>query len=366
MNTLAEPEIINLGEESYPIYVGSGLIQKMGSIVKDRISSSRLIVISSSPIIDVHGKHITSSLHDVDLSYTLILVPDGEKAKTWLAAEDLIGKLLELDLDRRSILLAFGGGAVGDLTGSVASIFLRGIRYIQVPTTLLAQVDSSLGGKTAVNHPKGKNLIGSFHQPIMVISDTELIETLPKREILSGLAEVVKHGVVSDVSLFKYVENNIEGLVGADQESLIRVIKASVAIKGSYIERDVLDEKGHRAALNYGHTLGHSLEVNSGLDLRHGEAVARGMLFASRLSILLGLMDEKDMERQIKLLEGIGFDLGPIDVPISDLMKTMHKDKKADEGSIRFVLPTGIGKPPILRAVDDEVVREALRKEGYG
>ena len=363
---MVKPEIIDLGEDSYPIYVGSGLTEKIGTIINDRISLSRLIVISSDPIIEAHGSQILNSLQDANIKSSLILVPDGEKAKTWSAAEDLISKLLEYDLDRRSILLAFGGGAVGDLTGFVASILLRGIRYIQVPTTLLAQVDSSLGGKTAVNHPRGKNLVGSFHQPVLVVSDTALIKTLPKREIISGLAEVVKHGVISDASLFNYVEKNIERLVNADQVSLIHVIRASVRIKGSYIEQDVLDEKGYRAALNYGHTLGHSLEVNSRLDLRHGEAVARGMSFASRLSTMLGLMKDGDKKKQIKLLEGIGFDLGPVNVKSSELIKTMHKDKKAEEDSIRFVLPTGIGKPPILRAVDDEIVKEALGKEGYG
>jgi 3-dehydroquinate synthase len=358
---------IELGDRSYTVYVGPGLVGMVGPLVKERIPTvDRCVVVTSEAIRRAHGRAMEKSLDEADISAGMALVPDGEEAKSWSAAEELIGELLEQGLDRHSVVIAFGGGAVGDLSGFVASIFLRGVSLVQVPTTLLAQVDSSLGGKTAVNHPKGKNLIGSFHQPSLVVSDPEVLLTLPKRELLSGLGEVVKHGVIADRGLFEFVEADAERLVQACPDALAHVVRRSVAIKGRLVELDEHDNKGVRAILNYGHTAGHALEITSNLELRHGEAVALGMMIASRISEKVGLMGNLDVERQRSLLEELGFEMEP---PLSDpsmIVEAMHRDKKAEAGTIRFVLPTGIGDPPVLRAVSEHLIIQTLEDEGYG
>jgi 3-dehydroquinate synthase len=366
LNSNSQPYIIELGDRSYPVHVKPGLIEDIGDLIKDYIPSfEKCAIVTSDPIWSVHGKSLLESLEKKRINVTEVWVPDGEEAKTWYVAEKLIGDLLENNLDKQSVIIGFGGGAVGDVTGFVASIYLRGVRLIQVPTTLLAQIDSSLGGKTAVNHPKGKNLIGSFHQPSMVFSDTNLLRTLPRKEILSGLGEAVKHGVIADQALFAFIENNASKLVNADPEALSYVVRRSVVIKGSFVTLDERDSSGVRAALNYGHTTGHVLEILSKLEIRHGEAVARGMMIASRVSESLGLINKDETERQRRLLIALGFDLSPPHISTSVIVEMMLRDKKVLNGSIRFVLPTGIGAPPVLKVVSENYVFQALEKEGY-
>jgi len=367
IHTIHQPYMVELGERSYPVYVGSGLIGSIGTLINKHISSfEKSAVVTSDPIWRAHGGGLLESLEKKGINVTVAMAPDGEEAKSWFVAEKLVGDLLEHGLGRQSMIIAFGGGAVGDLAGFVASIYLRGVRFIQVPTTLLAQADSSLGGKTAVNHPKGKNLIGSFHQPSLVLSDTNLLRTLPRKEILSGLGEVVKHGVVADQALFKFIEDNTEKLVSADPHALAHVVERSVAIKGPLVALDERDSKGDRAILNYGHTTGHALEILSKLEMGHGEAVALGMIVASRISERLGLVTSTDTERMRRLLFKLGFDLDPPPFNPIEIVGKMYSDKKALKGSIRFVLPTGIGSPPILRVVSEDLVVQALENEGYG
>lgn len=362
-----QPYIVELGKRSYPVYVDSGLIRKIGTLITEHMSSfEKCLVVTSDSIWRVHGRSLLESLEKKRINISKALVPDGEEAKSWSVAEKLIGDLLEHNLDKQSTIIGFGGGAVGDLAGFVSSIYLRGVNLIQVPTTLLAQADSSLGGKTAVNHPKGKNLIGSFHQPAMVFSDTNLLQTLPRKEILSGLGEVVKHGVIADQLLFNFVEANKGKLVDADPDALAHVVKRSVAIKGALVTLDERDSLDVRAVLNYGHTTGHALEILSKLEIRHGEAVALGMMVASRISQSLGLTTSENTERQRRLLTELGFDLKPPQITPLEIVELMHRDKKAVKGSIRFVLPTGIGSPPVLKAVSEHLLIEALEDEGYG
>jgi 3-dehydroquinate synthase len=230
-------------------------------------------------------------------------IPEGEDAKTWDAAGELLGSLIRQGLDRKGVVVALGGGSVGDSAGFAASLYMRGIRVVQVPTTLLGQVDSGVGGKTAVNHPAGKNLIGTFHQPSLVACDTGLLSTLPRRELLSGLAEVVKYGVIADAKLYVGVEAEAEKLLSADPQALRWVVARCVAAKARLVESDERDEKGVRAALNYGHTMGHAVETLSGHSIRHGEAVAIGMVAASRVAVALGLLKKPDLERQFTLFE---------------------------------------------------------------
>ena len=359
--------VVDLGVRSYPVYGGTGLLGKVGPLVKRKLPEViSCAVVTSELILETHGEALLKSLREAGIREGTALVPDGEEAKSWSAAEELIGDLLELGLDRKSAVIAFGGGAVGDLAGFVASIYLRGVGLVQVPTTLLAQVDSSLGGKTAVNHPKGKNLRGSFHQPSLVVSDPSILRTLPREELLSGLGEAVKHGVIADADLFKFIEDKAGPLIEADPSALVHVVERSVAIKGGLVSVDERDNKGIRAILNYGHTTGHALEVLSEHELRHGEAVALGMIVASRISNSLGLIPIRDIGRQRKLLEALGLRLTPPKLGSTEIVEIMHRDKKAVGESIRFILPTGIGSTPVLRPVSETLITQSLEDEGYG
>jgi len=362
-----EPININLGERSYPVYVAPGLLSQAGGIISNLLPQAKKCVIVTSRIIcDLHCENLLSSLKESGIKAGITLVPDGEEAKTWSSAESLIGDMLEIGLDRKSTVIAFGGGTVGDLSGFVASIYMRGISLIQIPTTLLAQVDSSLGGKAAVNHPSGKNLIGSFHQPNLVLSDSEILSTLPEREMLNGLSEVVKHGVIADSTLFKYVEDNSEKILKAEPHTLCEIVLRNVSIKGKFVEKDERDLTGIRAVLNYGHTTGHALEKLTSMDLKHGEAVALGMCIASNISVKQRLMKPEDAKHQRSLLENLGFDLTPPRVDPEDVVKTMWLDKKTEADTLRFILPTGIGSTPKFIPVSEATILDALKVEGYG
>jgi 3-dehydroquinate synthase len=359
--------VVDLGERSYPIHIGTGISEHAGELIKQSLPEVRTCaVVTSEGVHKAHGRPLIESLEDQDLHVGLALVPDGEEAKTWGSAGDLVGDLLEAGLDRRSAVIAFGGGTIGDLAGFVASVYMRGVGLVQVPTTLLAQVDSSIGGKAAVNHPRGKNLIGAFHQPSVVISDQGLLGTLPRRELLSGLGEVVKHGVIADPGLFELAENDGERLMEADPDALEEAVMRSVAIKSRLVEMDERDNKGLRVILNYGHTLGHALETLSGHELRHGEAVALGMEFAARISVEAGTFKAREAERQSRTLEGLGFKLEPPRADPLELVAALRLDKKAVGSTINFILPTGIGSTPILKPVSEDRIIHILGEAGYG
>jgi 3-dehydroquinate synthase len=365
MSEIKPPPItVELGERSYPLYVGSGIIQSCGRIIEGASPDGKYVIVTDKEINRLHGGELGKSLETAGIEAETIRVPEGEEAKTWEEAERLIGEFLEMGLDRSSTLIAFGGGTIGDVAGFVAAIFLRGINLIQVPTTFLAQVDSSVGGKTAVNHPKGKNLIGAFKQPLLVISDPALLETLPRREIRSGLGEVVKYGVISDRGLFQYLEEHGKEILDADLGVLEEVVRQCVEIKAGYVSRDERDVKGVRAALNYGHTLGHALEIITEMELSHGEAVALGMVYASRVAEEMGLIDKGVRERQEYLLRELGLETQLPKLDPAEAMDIMHRDKKAEGRMIRLVLPTGIGRPPVLRRIREDTLLDALVDEG--
>jgi len=349
---------VHLGERSYPVHVGGGLLGRLGEAIGKYLLEVTGCVIVTSPFVDVlYGGLATAAMEA--LHRGKVLVPEGEEAKTWDAAGELLGALTGHGLDRRGVVVALGGGSVGDSAGFAASIYMRGVRLVQVPTTLLGQVDSGVGGKTAVNHSAGKNLIGSFHQPSLVVCDTELLSTLPKRELRSGLAEVAKYGVITDSILFKGLEVEAERLLAADTNALRWVVARCVAVKARYVKADERDDKGIRAMLNYGHTLGHAVETLSNHSISHGEAVAIGMVAASRVALSLGLLKQADLERQIALLEILGL---PTETPygIAEVLPLMMRDKKAEHGSIRLVLPTGIGSEPVVKGVSEAEIRGAL------
>jgi len=350
---------VRLGDRGYKIYVGAGLSGRLGEVVAaSKPDATGCVVVSSQPIERLYGEAVAASLEG--LTPRTILVPDGEEAKHWDNAGTLLGEFLDAGLDRNGVVVALGGGAVGDLAGFAASIYMRGVAVVQVPTTLLGMVDSSIGGKTAVNHVKGKNMIGCFHQPIAVVADPLLLRSLPVREVRSGLAEVVKHGVIADEALFRYVEENTGRLLGLDPECMSHVVGRNASIKAGYVEKDERDAKGVRAALNYGHTLGHAAERLASPALRHGEAVSIGMVYAADLSVSMGLMDPGDAQAQRRVLEGIGLPTKLPSLGADELIGYMRRDKKTEGGVIRMVLPTGIGTPPTLRTVEEPKLVEAL------
>ena len=350
---------VKLGDWGYKIFVGVGLSGRLREVVAaSRPDATGCVVVTSQPIEGLYGEAVAASLEG--LNPKTILVPDGEEAKHWDNAGTLLGEFLDMGLDRNGVVVALGGGAVGDLAGFAASIYMRGVAMIQVPTTLLAMVDSSIGGKTAVNHAKGKNMIGSFHQPIAVVADPLLLRSLPIREVRSGLAEIIKHGVIADDSLFQYVEENTGHLLGLDPERMSHVVGRNASIKAGYVEKDERDAKGVRAALNYGHTLGHAVERLASPTLRHGEAVSIGMMYAAHLSVNMGLMDPGDAQAQRRVLEAIGLPTKLPPLKADELIGYMRRDKKAEGGAIRMVLPTGIGTPPTLGIVEEPRLFEAL------
>ena len=349
---------VRLGGRGYPVLAGGGLLDRLGEAIAEYIPDATGCVLVTSPQVDaLYGARAMAALES--LHPGKVTIPEGEEAKTWDATGELLGSLIGQGLDRKGVVVALGGGSVGDSAGFAASLYMRGIRVVQVPTTLLGQVDSGVGGKTAVNHPAGKNLIGTFHQPSLVACDTGLLSTLPRRELLSGLAEVVKYGVIADAKLYVGVEAEAEKLLSADPEALRWVVARCVAAKARLVESDERDERGVRAALNYGHTMGHAVETLSGHSIRHGEAVAIGMVAASRVAVALGLLKKPDLERQLTLLERLGL---PTESPygVDEVIPLMRRDKKAERGSIRLVLPTGIGGEPAISTVSEAEIRGAL------
>jgi 3-dehydroquinate synthase len=341
---------VALGARSYSIVVASGLLDNLGKY----IPTGRKALVTTPMINELYGEKVAESIGD----HTLIIVPDGEEAKQWSIIEKLLGDLLDAELDRNSTIIALGGGTVGDIAGFAASIYMRGINVVQIPTTLLAMVDSSIGGKTAVNHPRGKNLVGSFHQPSLVLVDPVFLETLPLREIRSGLAEVIKYGIISDLDLFNKLESkNIDTLT---TEDMTEIIARCAAIKARYVERDELDRTGIRAALNLGHTVGHVIETLTDHTVNHGEGVAVGMVAAGYIANKHGLLSDDDYNRVINLVEGYGLPIRLPELDIVEALAVMHRDKKAMNGEIKFILPTGIGTQPTTRNVGDKTIAKVL------
>lgn len=350
---------VNLPGAAYPIAIEPGLLREAGAYLRTLTNCSRAFIVTDSNVGPTHLAPLLASLVREQFETASHTIPAGESFKTLDQIARVYDTLLGNKIDRQSIVIALGGGVVGDMTGFAAATVLRGVPFVQVPTTLLAMVDASVGGKTGIDHVLGKNLIGAFHQPIAVLIDPQTLATLPERELRSGLAECIKHEIIRDAEGFARLQTHIAQALARDMTYLTDLIAQNVAIKARVVEADP-HEKGERAHLNFGHTFGHAIENVSGFTLAHGECVALGMVAASRLSNRLGMLDDPSVQRIISLIARAGLPTTGLTQNVDDVMKTMYFDKKVRSGKIRFVLPDRIGHVVIRDDVPDDLVRWAL------
>ncbi len=348
---------VNLGDRSYPIHVGAGLLERAGELLQQAGVRGKVAVVTNPTVAQLYLDPIHEALTNAEFEVTPILVPDGEEHKNLKSLVSIYDRLISERFERKSCVLALGGGVVGDVAGFAAATYLRGVSYVQVPTTLLAQVDSSVGGKTGINHESGKNLIGAFYQPKLVLIDVAVLRTLPHRELVAGLAEVIKYGIIQDPALFELLEQRMEKLLGSDRELLSQVIAVSCAIKARVVEADEREDD-YRAVLNFGHTIGHALETVTGYrQVLHGEAVAVGMVKAVALSVQQGFCDTASFNRVAALVRKAGL---PVEIPPGvlpqNLIQAMEVDKKVAGGKIKFIMCEGIGKTRFHWLAPNEVL----------
>lgn len=348
---------VALGSRSYPIHIGAGLIAR-AELYAPYLAGGSAAIVTNDLVAPLYLSTVKLALQGARVA--AIVVPDGEQAKSWETLNRVFDALLEARCGRDTLIVALGGGVIGDLAGFAAAVYQRGVAFVQVPTTLLAQVDSSVGGKTAINHALGKNMIGAFHQPRAVISDVATLDTLPERELRSGLAEVIKHGLALDAAFVEWLEKNMEALLARQREPLIHAVRRSCELKARIVAEDER-ESGARALLNFGHTFGHAIEAATGYGTwLHGEAVAAGMVMAAELSALMGHLKKTEVSRVRALLQRAGLPVsGPALAP-DRLLELMTVDKKAAKGRTRFVVLEAIGHAALRAAVDDHEVRAAI------
>jgi len=347
---------VNLADNSYDILIGCNLLSSLGSRCAAIGLASRVAIITNPTVNALYGDAVRLSLAEAGCAVTVIEIPDGEVYKNAETLGRVYDTLIECGLDRKSFIVALGGGVVGDLAGFAAATYLRGIPFVQVPTTLLAQVDSSVGGKTAIDHPRGKNLIGAFYQPRTVLIDVNSLASLPEREYLAGLAEVIKYGVAIDRPFFEYLEQYVDALLSRDHDCLENVILRCCQIKAHVVELDE-KESGLRAVLNYGHTLGHALEMLAGYsEFVHGEAVALGMVLAARVSAGLGHCAGADIERIASLITRFGLRTQPPAVERHAILNAIMTDKKSKDGAINFICNLGIGNFTVQQLLPEELL----------
>lgn len=351
---------VDLGDRSYPIYIGSGLLGE-ASLIEAHITGSSTLVVSNTTVAPLYLERVQQALDALGTRHDALILEDGEQYKTLAAVECIVDRLLEARHDRSSTVIALGGGVVGDIAGFAAAVYQRGVNFVQLPTTLLSQVDSSVGGKTGVNHPLGKNMIGAFHQPRCVVADIGSLNTLPARELSAGLAEVIKYGLIHDAEFFAWLERHIDGLVARDPALLAEAVLVSCRIKARVVELDER-EGGLRAILNLGHTFGHAIEAVMGYgSWLHGEAVAAGMVMAIELSIREGWIDESVRQRSVALLERAGLPVAPpAEMSGAQFLDAMAVDKKVQHGRIKLVLLRALGEACITVDYDHDKLLQTL------
>ena len=361
---------VGLGARAYDVLIGGGLIDRAGELAAPYLPRRRTVIVTDQNVADHHGERLAASLEAGGIAVDMVVIPPGEGSKSFDGLADLSDRLLALGLDRGDVVTAFGGGVVGDLAGFAAAIYKRGIDFIQIPTTLLAQVDSSVGGKTAIDTPRGKNLIGAFHQPKLVLADLDVLATLPQREMHAGYAEVIKYGLLGDADFFDWLETNHHDVLALEVGPLARAVARSVEMKAEIVAEDER-EGGRRALLNLGHTFGHALEAETGYGdaLLHGEAVAAGCALAFRFSVQLGLCSGQDAHRAERAIAAAGLPVRMDEVAgapfaIDRLLAHMGQDKKAEGGRLTFILARKIGDAFVAKDVDPSAVRSFLLNEG--
>ena len=361
---------VGLGERTYDVLIGTGLIDRAGDLIAPLLKRKRTVIVTDSIVGEHHGERLSVSLETAGVAVDMIVLPPGEQTKSFEGLADLSDQLLALGLERGDMVVAFGGGVIGDLTGFAASIYKRGIDFIQIPTTLLAQVDSSVGGKTAIDTPRGKNLIGAFHQPRLVLADLDVLATLPSREMACGYAEVIKYGLLGDFAFFEWLEAHVGSVLERDTAALIHAVGRSVEMKAEIVAEDE-KEAGRRALLNLGHTFGHAIEAEMGFGdaLKHGEAVGVGMAQAFRFSARQGLCSSQDAVRAEAAIKAAGLptrmsDVRPKPFNADALIAHCGQDKKAEGGTLTFVLVRGIGDAFVAKDVDRGALRAFLIEDG--
>lgn len=344
---------------SYRIHIGKDILMQP-ELILEHLPQKRVAIVSNTTVAPLYLKKLGSTLESYGIVSVPIILPDGEEYKNWETLNLIFDALLTHRCERGTPIIALGGGVVGDLTGFAAATYLRGVPFIQVPTTLLAQVDSSVGGKTGINHPLGKNMIGAFYQPRAVLADTATLATLPDRELRAGIAEVIKYGLIRDTAFFEWIEENISGLLARDDEILIEAIRRSCQHKAEVVEADER-ESGVRALLNLGHTFGHAIENAMGYGKwLHGEAVAAGTMLAADLSRRMNMMSELDVERIRKLYLRAGLPVVAPDIGPEKYLHLMGLDKKVEGGKMRFILLNGIGNAVVSADIPAKVLTEVL------
>ena len=351
---------IQFDERSYPIYIGEGLISNY-ELISQHILGKKVAIITNETVADIYLKTLmdTVSSHKELIS---IILPDGESYKSKDSLDSIYAQLLENKADREITLIALGGGVIGDITGFAAATYMRGVNFIQIPTTLLSQVDSSVGGKTGINHPLGKNMIGAFYQPKCVISDMNVLKTLPSRELSAGLAEVIKYGLIRDNKFFEWLESHIQYLMEMNPKYLIEAVQRSCENKAAVVEADEF-ESGIRAILNLGHTFGHAIEVAQGYgNWLHGEAVGAGMVMAAKLSQSMGWLADKDVGRIVELIKKAGLPTEPPKISVKKYMELMMLDKKTKDGQINLVLQKSIGDAVLTNQYDPKKLHQILEQ----
>lgn len=357
-----ETLLLDLGPRSYPIDFGNGIIDDIGERMKKLGMGGQTAIVTNAVVAPLFLERVQKSLDAAGFSSLPILLPDGEVHKNFASLQIIFDRLLENRMERSTILIALGGGVIGDMTGFAAASFLRGVHFVQIPTTLLAQVDSSVGGKTGINHPLGKNLIGAFYQPKLVCCDLGTLTTLPKRDFAAGMAEVIKYGLIRDAGFFNFLEENLEAILAMAPTPLQRVVQSCCAIKGEIVAADE-HENGQRALLNFGHTFGHAIESLTGYDqLLHGEAVAMGMLMASDLSRRMGWLSDGEFRAVTNLLKRTGLPLTIPKFAAEAFLDAFSRDKKVRSGRPRFILLKGIGHGVVTADIPEKLLTDLLEE----
>ena len=352
---------VMLGPRSYDICIGHNIINNLKDYLTN-LSLGKKVALITNPIIKrLYGDGIYNQLTAAGLKPTIVELPAGERYKTLKSVNKIYDLLIKERFERNSAVIALGGGVIGDIAGFVAATYLRGVPYIQVPTSLVAQVDSSVGGKTGVNHHLGKNLIGAFYQPVLVWIDVEVLKTLPRRELIAGMAEVIKYGVIMNEGFFCFIEDNYKKVLALDQETLIKMVERSCEIKAGVVSADE-HEKGLRAILNFGHTIGHAIEtITDYKRYKHGEAISIGMVFAAKMASRMGICDKEVYKRIDRVCRLIGLDTTLPDMEFKDMWEILQRDKKVVNEMVRFVVPLRLGEVKIIDDVDRDILQDTVQ-----